>query len=151
MIAEYKFYHGAVLAELVNLRAGPLSIDELIEEGRLSSYVLDGKIGLQIKHSTNRLHPWQFTFTKANLVQLLALQQDYSPVFVVLVCYTDGMVALTLEEVTGVLATGVSEQAWIRVDRKKNEWYSINGGAAELAGKRPQGVLNIIQALEASR
>lgn len=151
MIADYKFYHGAVLAELVNLKSGALAIDELNEDGRLSSYILDGKIGLQIKHSTSRLHPWQFTFTKANLVQLLALQQSYQAVFIVLVCHTDGMLTLTLEETTEILPTEESKQAWIRVDRKKNEWYNVNGGAAELAGKRPQGVLRIVQALEASR
>lgn len=151
MIAEYKFYHGVVLAELVNLKTGALAIDELDENGRLSSYVLDGKVGLQIKHSTNRLHPWQFTFTKANLVQLLALQQRYQIVFIVLVCHDDEMVTLTLDEITGVLATGESDQAWIRVDRKKNEWYSVSGGGAELAGKRPHGVQKIIQALDASR
>jgi hypothetical protein len=151
MIADYKFYHGAVLAELVNLKAGVLAIDELKEDGRLSSYILDGRIGLQIKHSTNRLHPWQFTFTKANLVQLLTLQQNYQAVFIVLVCHTDGMLTLTLEETTEILPTEESKQAWIRVDRKKSEWYSVNGGAAELVGKRPQGVQKIIQALEVSR
>jgi len=151
MIADYKFYHGVVLAELVNHMVGPLSIDELIEEGRLSSYILDDKIGLQIKHSTNRLHPWQFTFTKQNLLQLLSLQQKFGSVFIVLVCNEDGMVTLTLEEVTAILTTGESEQAWIRVDRKRNEWYAVNGGAAELPNKTPQGVQPIIQALCANR
>jgi hypothetical protein len=151
MIAEYKFYHGAVLAELINLKTGPLSINEMSEDGRLCSYILDGRAGLQIKHSTNRLRPWQFTFTKPNLVQLLALQQSYSAVFVALVCRADGLVVLTFEEVTKVLATGESELAWIRVDRKKNEWYSVNGGAAAFSCKRPQGVQKIIQALETSR
>jgi hypothetical protein len=151
MIADYKFYHGAVLAELVNLQSGPLTIDELKEDGRLSSYVLNQKIGLQIKHSSNRLRPWQFTFTKANLVQLLALQHSYPVVFIVLVCHTDGMLTLTLEETTEILVAGESEQAWIRVNRRKNEWYSINGGAAELQGKRPQGLQKIVQSLEESR
>jgi len=151
MIADYKFYHGVVLAELVNHRTGPLVIDELNEDGRLSSYILDATVGLQIKHSTSRLNPWQFTFTKANLVQLLELQQRYQAVFIVLVCHTDGMVTLTLEETTSILAAGESDQAWIRVDRRKNEWYSVNGGAAELPTKRPQGVQPIIQALEVKR
>ena len=151
MIAEYKFYHGAVLAELVNLKSGALVVDELNEDGRLSSYVLGRTVGLQIKHCTNRLHPWQFTFTKANLVQLGVLQQSYKAVFIVLVCCNDGMVTLTLDEVTEILASGESEQAWIRVDRKKNEWYSVAGGASELRGKRPQGVHSIIQALDATR
>lgn len=151
MISDYKFYHGAVLAELVNINIGPVSIDELNEDGRLSFYVLDGIVGLHIKHSGSRLHPWQFTFTKSNLVQLLSLQRSYSATFVVLVCHTDGLVTLTFEELVAVLAAGGSEQAWVRVDRKKNEWYSVAGGAAELAGKRPGGIQKIIQVLEASR
>ncbi|WP_316184959.1 MULTISPECIES: hypothetical protein [unclassified Bradyrhizobium] len=151
MIPEYKFYHGAVLAELIDLRSAPLTIDELREDGRLSSYVLDGKIGLQIKHSSNRLRPWQFTFTKTNLIQLLSLQQTYPAVFVVLVCHKDGMVTLSLNEITGILMAGESEQAWIRVNRRKNEWYGINGGAAELEGKRPQGLQKITQALDEQR
>ncbi|MEA2757415.1 MAG: hypothetical protein QOH65_28 [Methylobacteriaceae bacterium] len=150
MIADYKFYHGVVLAELVNVKIGSLSIDELSEDGRLSSYILSGRVGLQIKHSTNRLHPWQFTFTKANISQLLALKQNYKSVFIVLVCCDDGMVTLTLDEVIEILATGQSEQAWIRVDRRRHEWYSVTGGAAELRGKRPQGVHAIIQALDAT-
>jgi hypothetical protein len=149
MIADYKFYHGVVLVELVNLKVGPLTIDELNEDGRLSSYILGGAVGLQIKHCTNRLHPWQFTFTKANLIQLLALQQNYQAVFICLVCHDDGMVTLTLEEVTAILSSGESEQAWIRVDRRKSEWYSVIGGTAELQGKRPQGVHRIVQALDA--
>lgn len=151
MIAEYKFYHGVVLAELVNLMVGPLAIDELIEEGRLSSYVLNDKIGLQIKHCTNRLHPWQFTFTKLNLVQLLTLQERFARVFVVLVCHEDGMVSLTLEEAISILSAGDSEQAWIRVDRRRNEWYSVNGGASALPNKKPQGVQPIVQALAENR
>ncbi|MBL1255428.1 hypothetical protein [Methylocystis sp. Sn-Cys] len=151
MIADYRFYHGVVLAELVNLKAGAIAIDVISEDGRFSSYVLDGEIGLQIKHCANRLHPWQFTFTKANLVDLLALQQAYKCVFVVLVCHTDGIVTLSLDEATGILAGGESEQAWIRVDRRRNEWYSVTGGAAELIGKRPSGVKKIIQALSEKR
>lgn len=151
MIAEYKFYHGVVLAELINHMVGPLSVDELVEEGRLSSYILDNCMGLQIKHCTNRLHPWQFTFTKQNLLQLLALQERFGTVFVVFVCHEDGMVTLTLKEVTGILTSGESEQAWIRVDRKRNEWYSVSGGAAVLPNKKPQGVQPILQALSDRR
>jgi len=150
MIAEYKFYHGAALVEIIDAKPGPLSIDELNENGRLSSYILNGKVGIQIKHSANRLHPWQFTFTKSNMAQLLSLRKAYPTVFVILVCHTDGMVTLTLEEIIEILVAGASDQAWIRVDRKKNESYSVSGGASELTGKRPQGVQKVIQALEAS-
>jgi hypothetical protein len=151
MIAEYKFYHGAVLAELVNDMDRAISIDELEEEGRLSSYILDNKIGLQIKHSTNRLSPWQFTFTKQNLLQLLTLQTHYKVVFLAFVCHDDGMVTLTLEEATSILTSGETEQAWIRIERRRNEWYTVSGGAAELPNKKPQGIQPLIQALSVSR
>ncbi len=72
-------------------------------------------------------------------------------VFIVLVCYADGMVTLTFDDVTEILTNGESEQVWIRVDRRKNEWYSVSGGTAELRGKRPQGVQRIIQALVDTR
>jgi len=147
MIADYKFYHGAVLAELVTLRGGALSINGQKDDGRLSCYILNDAVGMQIKHSTNRLHPWQFTFTETNFAQLAALRRNYKEVFVVLVCRADGIVALTLEEVKRILAGGDSEQAWIRVDRRKNELYSISGCGAELSSKRPHGVHRIIEAL----
>jgi len=151
MIAEYKFYHGVVLAELINLMDRAVSINELHEEGRLSSYVIDDRLGLQIKHSTNRLTPWQFTFTKQNLLQLLTMRTHHKMVFVALVCHDDGIVTLTLEEAISILSSGESQQAWIRVERRRNEWYTVNGGAAELPNKKPQGVQAIIQALSESR
>lgn len=151
MIAEYKFYHGVVLAELVNLMDRAISINELHEEGRLSSYVLDDKLGLQIKHSSNRLTPWQFTFTKQNLLQLLTMQTEKRRVFIALVCHDDGIVTLTLEEATSILTGGESQQAWIRVERRRNEWYTVSGGVSELPNKKPQGVQPIIQALFESR
>ncbi len=151
MIAEYKFYHGVVLAELVNLIERAVSINELHEEGRLSSYVIDEKLGLQIKHSSNRLTPWQFTFTKQNLLQLLTLQTQYKQVFIVFVCHDDGMVTLTLEEASAIMSAGESQQAWIRIERRRNEWYTVSGGASELPNKRPQGVQPIVQVLSVSR
>ena len=147
MIAEYKLYHGAVLAELVDLLPRAVSINELDEEGRLSSYILDGRVGLQVKHSTQRLHPWQFTFTKSNGLELLSLSNIVPEVFVVLVCHTDGMACLTIREVTSILAAGESDQAWIRVDRRRNEMYTVSGAACELSSKKPNGIDPIVSAI----
>ena len=151
MISEYKLYHGAVLAELVSQSTGSISVDELHKDGRLSFYIINGKLGLYVKYCTNRLHPWQFTLSKANVAQLYSLRQRVSDVFLLLVCHTDGIVALTLSEIMEVIAAGASDQAWIRVDRRRREWYSVSGAAGELSGKRPHGIGKIIQALEASR
>jgi hypothetical protein len=148
MIPEYKLYHGAVLAELVDKLVGPLVVDELKEDGRLSSYILNGAIGLHIKHSTQRMHPWQFTFSKSNLVDLLTLQERYSKVFVAFVCRTDSIVCLSIEELTSILSGAESDQASVRVDRRPGKWSAVSGtGGNSLPRKKPQGVDLILEAL----
>lgn len=148
MIADYKLYHGAVLAEIVKKAHRPVSINELGEEGRLSSYILDGWVGIQVKHSTQRLYPWAFTFTKANLVEILTLRETCPSVYIVLVCRTDGMVCLMLEELLEILSIGESEQAWIKVDRRKGKWYSLTGAASTLTRKKPKGVDPVVDVLQ---
>lgn len=149
MIAEYKLYHGAVLAELVHRCPDPLQIDELDEIGRLSSYILDSTVGLQIKHSTARLRPWQFTFTRQNISELLDLRHSFSHVFIVLVCNTDGMVCLTLADFLKVMGSGESEQIWIRVDRPRGKWYEVSGGRTKTPRKLPHGIEPILLTLGA--
>lgn len=146
MIPEYKLYHGAVLAELVHDLNVPVSIDELSEAGRLSSYVLNGRVGLQIKHSSQRLHPWAFTFTRQNFAELLTLRKTCDQVYLVLVCHTDGMVCLTLEEVAALITVADSDQAWLRIQRRRGQWYSVNGSGS-LPIKRPKGLAALVDDL----
>ncbi|WP_298742770.1 hypothetical protein [uncultured Brevundimonas sp.] len=146
MIPEYKLYHGAVLADLVHELLVPVSIDELSGAGRLSSYVLNGRIGLQIKHSSQRLHPWSFTFTRQNFAELLTLRETYAQVYLVLVCHTDGMVCLTLDEVAALITVANSEQAWLRIDRRRGQWYTVNGSGS-LPIKRPKGLAALVEDL----
>lgn len=148
MIPEYKLYHGAFLAELVQRIARPLLIDELAEPGRLSSYIINEDVGVQVKHSAQRMHPWPFTFTRSNLNEHDTLLSHCKAVFVVFVCHTDGMVCVPLGEVQSVLEIGDSDQAWIRIDRRKREWYCISGGRGELAGKKPRGLDILLSCLD---
>src|SRR5262245_48477816 len=127
MIADYKLYQGAVLAQLIDDAKKSVSVRELVEEGRLNSYVLDERIGMYIKHSAARLPPWQFTFTSANGESLMELRRAYSQVFVVLVCWLDGMVCLSLDELQGITAQEQPVQGWVRAERGKNEWYAVSG------------------------
>ena len=147
MIPEYKLYHGAVLSELVDISDRDISIGELREEGRLSSYILDENIGLHIKHSTSRLSPWQFTISTANLTDCLELKRVFKNVYIVLVCHTDGFVTLDIEEAATLIKAGESNQAWIRAERRRGQWYSVSGNADSIAIKKPHGVLQIIDAL----
>ena len=150
MIPDYKLYHGAVLAELVDEAKCTLSIAELREEGRLSSYVLNDRVGLYVKHSGTCMPPWQFTFTEGNSLTLRELQRQSATVFVVLVCWLDGMVCLSFDELAMILNSAGTQQEWVRVERRKNEWYGVSGSAAELPHKKPRGLAPLIEALSAA-
>ena len=148
MIPEYKLYHGAAIAELVHELLSPVSIDELNESGRLSSYVLNSRVGLQIKHSTQRLTPWSFTFTPYNMSELLALRARFDAVFVVFVCETQGMACLSIEELLSVSDVGQSEQVWIRIERRRGKWFQVHGANGPLSTKKPNGLDQLVRYLE---
>jgi hypothetical protein len=148
MIPEYKLYHGAFLAELIQRMAQPLLVDELAEPGRLSSYIINEDVGVQVKHSAQRMHPWPFTFTRSNLDEHDTLTSRCKDTFIVFVCHTDGMVCVPLHEMQSVLEIGESDQAWARIDRRKREWYCISGGKGELASKKPRGLDILINCLD---
>ena len=147
MIPDYKLYHGAVLAEIVDVSTIPVTFGELLEDGRLTSYTVNETVGVHIKHSTQRLHPWQFTFTGQNLTELMALRLRFKDVFVVFVCHTDGMVCLSLAELSSIIEPGGNDQAWVRIDRRKGEWYSVSGVAGELTNKKPKGVGSLLEVI----
>lgn len=147
MIPDYKLYHGAVLIDLLRGFRGDLAITERGEEGRLCSYILNNCVALHIKHSQQRLNPWQFTFTKANVKEIFTLCDGYRSVFAALVCRTDGIVVLSADELTSLLGAKQSDQAWIRVSRRRREWYTVSGGSGELPYKKAAGTEPILSAL----
>ncbi|KQZ61108.1 hypothetical protein ASD67_17695 [Sphingopyxis sp. Root1497] len=140
MIADYKLFHGAVLAEVVHELSRPVAIDELREDGRLSSYVLNDRVGLYIKHSSQRLRPWSFTFTPANLEELRELRSRCEPVFVAFVGQMMGIVCLSWVEMMTILDEGDSGQAWVRIDRPRGKQFSVYGAKGALRTKTPYGV-----------
>ena len=147
MIPEYKLYHGAVLTEIVHRHDGEVTIRDMREEGRPSSYMLNGSVAIQIKHASQRLHPWAFGLTKANLDDLYELNSKVPTVFIVFVCHTDGMACVLLDELIGALPPQETYQQFVRVDRRKGEWYRVIVGGRELDGRKPNGVDAILAAL----
>jgi hypothetical protein len=147
VIASYKFYQGVVLCELVDLAGEAITIDELKEDGRLSSYILNNRAGLHIKHSTARMTPWGFTISRDNVEEFFELRQRYNEVFIALVCHTDGIVTLTLKELVSLITEGIAGQAWVRVERRPNKQYTIVGNKSSLAYKKKRGLSDIINYL----
>jgi hypothetical protein len=150
MIPEYKRYHGAVFTELIDEFPGAVTIEEWPEKGRISSYVINGHIGIHIKHSGSRLPPWQFTVTPSNFQDIEQLRSRCDQVFVVLVCWLDGMVCINDTEFQTIVSRE-SSRSWLRAERKKGEHYTVSGAQMELPGKRSNGIATIIQALRVEK
>lgn len=147
MIAEYKLYQGAVLAELVDESKAPLQIDEFIEDGRLHSYVVNGSVGLHVKHSTARLPPWQFSFTQANRKALSRLTESLEHAFVVLTCWVDGIVALNHTEWATLLGADLGVAGWIRATRRRRGQYTLSGSGTPLLSKKAHGLSSVLEVL----
>lgn len=148
MIPEYKLYHGAVLAELVDRSTVPVSISVRKREGRHLEYIISGAVGIQIRHSTQRLRPWQFSLRQEHVDSLASLNRNSFACFLILICHTDGMVCVPAEHALQSLKIPDGAQSWLRADRPKGKLYRLFGPAGEFASKYPSGVEPLICAIQ---
>ena len=58
MTPDYQFYHGALLHEIITTAGREVRIELRNLHGRADAYVLDGTVGLLIKHSALRITPF---------------------------------------------------------------------------------------------
>jgi hypothetical protein len=55
MIREHELYHGAALHKLISVGEFPIEIKPFAQSKGNSSYVINGRVGVYIKHSTLRM------------------------------------------------------------------------------------------------
>lgn len=133
MIKEFEFYHGAVLAKVAQSNK-KISISSYPTPSRCS-YVINGSIGIYIKHSSNRLTPWGFSFAKSHQDEIKDMADNLDKVFVVLVCGKDGVACLSFDELKAVLDDEHSDHEWVRASRRPREKYAIKGSNGKLKFK----------------
>lgn len=150
MIPDYKLYHGAVLADIVDASNDEISVRAIRNSGRLLNYVINEVVGLQVKYATQRLRPWCFTFPVSHVQALEALRCDFRASFLVLVCRTDGIIAAQADDIIPLLKSVGAEQSWLRVDRKKREMYRLYSQNGEFPAKFRTTVEPIVDALHQS-
>jgi hypothetical protein len=144
MIGKYEHYHGAVLRELIVRSPGPLLIEKFDEAGRVNTYLLNGRTGLHIKHSSKRLPPWQFTFNRENLSELDNLIAAHPTSWLALVCGVDGVVSMNMAEFQALTNPTSDAARFIRVDRDRNTMYRVFGNERKLQNAKARGVSGII-------
>ena len=148
MVAEYQYYHGAVLHELVLQVPGGVSIVSRDLYGRPDAYLVQNRVGLLIKHSSKRLTPWTFTFRPEHLLEVHSLCGQAQDVFVCFVCGDDGIACVPVQSLIAVLDSNASEQAWIRVERRPGEMYRVTGAGGDVRYKLARGVDAIVAILK---
>ena len=139
MIAELDRYHGIVLRQILVAYGQRARIGVVDLSGRVDTFCIE-KAAFQVKHSSKRLSPWQFTYTPETLAELEGLRRTFDPVWVFLVCGQDGIVGLSLEEITSIMQVGRGGAAWVRVSRSRNSMYRVGGALGELPLAKPRGV-----------
>ena len=132
-IKELEFYHGAVLKRLFS-KKNSLNISVFPNDTNCA-YVINNKIGIYIKHSTKKISPWRFTFYKKHQDDLLMMKKLLPNVFLILVCWHDGIASINFDDLKKVLDETHEEIEWISASRLKREKYSIKGSDGKLSFK----------------
>ena len=133
MIHEFEFYHGAALTKIAHHKAR--TAIRTFSGKNNASYVINDNIGLYIKHSSNRLTPWGFSFAKEHQDEIKAMKEKFEHVFIALVCGRDGVACLSFDELKYVLDHEHDEYEWVRVSRRPREKYSVKGTDGKLLFK----------------
>jgi hypothetical protein len=147
MLDEYEFYQGAVLRQLVVESDLSLSFRPFMREGRITAFVMNGRAGLYIKHSSKRMSPWRFSFTIEQAADLLDLEAKFPDSYVVLVCETDGLVTLPFSELHDIVDFHQTNNAWVSVSRPPRSQCAIAGNKDELGRKVARGVTLILETM----
>jgi hypothetical protein len=149
MLDDYEFYQGAVLRRLVVETDYSTSFRPFVREGRMSAFVVNGRIGVYMKHSSKRMSPWRFTFTIEQAADLLDLEHKFADSFVVFVCGTDGLVTLSFSDLHKIVSFEDSENAWVSISRPPRNQYEVAGNRGELEYKVSRGIGVIPETLKA--
>jgi len=151
MIPEYQFCHGALLHELVVEAGYELRIALRDFHGRPDAFLIDGEVGVLIKHSSARLTPWLFTFAREHIAELQNLRTHAKVCFICLVCGEDGFVCVRDSDFVEILSPTGTDVVSVRVDRRPRKMYGVSSSGNALNRKVAKGVQEIVAELAARR
>jgi len=135
VIAEFERYHELVLREMIVQSSLPLLIERFDSSGRVNRFRVNRRLGILIKHSAKRLPPWLFAFADDASEDVLELSHSVRSVWIALVCGSDGVVTVSLDEFKAVAASEDMSARFLRVVRSKNQMYRVHGNCGTLAPK----------------
>lgn len=137
MIKEYELFHGAAIVHLVH-RMHSISVESYPSKSN-ASYIINRRVGLYLKHATQRITPWRFSFTTEHHDEISEMKRSIGDVVVGLVCRDDGVVGLSYNEIILLLGERPTGIEWIAVSRRAREKYAVRGSSGKLKNKIGDG------------
>jgi len=130
VIRDFEFFHGAALTRLVH--SGWRVTLTPFKRTSNASYVLNDRCGLYLKHSSNRMSPWSFTFHRSNQLEIDEMHRLLGSAVVGLICNDDGIVGLNYAEFRTVLDAFHEPVEGIAISRKPRGMYFVRGRDGEM-------------------
>ncbi|MCF8476694.1 MAG: hypothetical protein K9G60_06665 [Pseudolabrys sp.] len=143
MISDLERYQGVALRQIIISAGRAANIGIANETGRIDCFSIE-RTAFQIKYSTKRLSPWQFSFTADQMFEIATLLKKFNSAWMLLVCGVDGVVSLSAREFLSITESRPGGVCSIRVSRSKNSMYRISGNAKELPFAKPRGVDDLV-------
>jgi hypothetical protein len=147
MLPDFERYQGVVLRKIVVNSVSSLLVQPFRAQGRINAYVLNERIGVFIKHSSDRMSPWRFTFHHDQASDVLALERKHKGSYSVFVCGDDGVVTIEIAALRRLVPLTSTKQSWVRIERRPRSWYEVTGSRGILDNKVPAGVHKITDVL----
>lgn len=147
MFDEYEIYQGVALRQIIGGAKSAVCLSPFRKRGRVSAFVLNGTIGVFVKHSSKRMSPWHFTFHRQHVLDLKKLEAACRGSYMIFVCGFDGLVAIDASCLHELVSFEETEQAWVRIERKPRSMYGLSGNRADLKHKLAHGAAPIHAAL----
>lgn len=144
MISEYQFFHGALLHELIRAAGQEIRIAPVDLGARSAAYLINGDVGLLLKHSASRLSPWQFTFPKESIDELRSLGSMARICFAGFVCGSDGFVCIRDNDLLSILRPTAKDVASLRIERRPRRMYWLSSAGNRFERKVPRGADDLI-------
>lgn len=148
MIGEFEKYHGVAIREIIVGARAPIRLEASDDGGRVNTYILNEVLGIHLKHSSKRLPPWQFTYPDENVADIERLANRCRDVWLIHVCGSDGLLALSLNEFWTINPQITETTRFVRVDCDRNTMYRVNGTGNKLTRPKRRGLHCIFEVMQ---
>lgn len=125
---KHEFYEGAALYQLIR------ATGSIFLQYQPPFFVVNDKVHVYLKYSTAKRSPWGFTFTSDERGLLSAQAGASRRVIIGLICGSDGIAALPLDDYFRVAGEGDGTRR-VACIRRHREYFEITGPAGALDRK----------------